>query len=585
MAAGASEALGASRASMDYRAMLSDGPGPDSARRQNTLEESMRKTAGKAAVEFYAARNPAINTAKTKFNVDMVNDGNGGFRTAISIDEVVAYGDARVGRLSKKLKPHRFENGKERGGERHALTIVGQAPWGLLEPDGTTYHPLGKDGLPRDGQDGRDLVELPRYRAKDPAELMRYFENYIQAQAAILPGGRDAIHGYSINMDETRPHIQILADPFEANERGKEPDALKNGFSRGFGSHRSDTLVMRKDKAGVMREMREGASGKMSRYHDELKAHMLAAGFDIEAERDERRHDRRLDLPDFKEVEHQKQFISEDVEVIAEMRELAALEMESAADAHAGVVGREAETAARIKASIAAVNRSIHAVNDDRRAVDADRVTLDAERAEWREVERPRLVSAAKAEGRDAGRAEGEAEAASLVDDARTERANAATAAAAAVADQRAAREALERIEQRDQEAAEHADEQRRAVETARDEAVAAIKSAANDAIADMPTPAIDDMSVGYVAAAKAWKLKSGRTAHDELSDRALTWARQQAASRGGDVGEYVRRTIGEQRERSAAASARIDATLNDLHGDARTTGRGHDQGNDGASM
>ncbi|MFM9378595.1 hypothetical protein [Gordonia sp. VNK21] len=446
----------ASRASLDVREMQSVAPEADVQRRKHTLEESMRKTAGNGAVAYYAAQNPAINTAMTHRNIDFVNDGEGGYRDAASIDEVLAYGTARRARVTREIKD----------GERHAVTVVGHLPMSMCEPDGTTYHPLDTTtGLPKDGKDGRPLVTLPRYRAKDEAEMRRYFSEFIDFQATnILPGGHDAIHGGSINLDESRPHVQLLVDTYEKDPRGKEPDALRNGFSRAFGRHRSDRKVQKVSKTGnpmvaadgspIM--VGEGARRKMERYHCELKSHMIDAGFDIEAERDAVRHDRRLVLPDYQEVQDLRTETAAQAAIVEEaeadlglvaaglveerqaLHEKAqALEIDVFGDVVSEVQAHEREVEKDLAARRAEVEQLRKKAESEGYEKGLARGTMRAA-VEFEEVEAPSLRATARAEGRAAG----EAESAKIREEAQE-------AAEQARRDERAARVAREEAEKR----------------------------------------------------------------------------------------------------------------------------------------
>lgn len=312
----------ASRASMDYRAMQREGGASSSERRRATVHESMRKTAGEEAVAFWAKKNSNIVAAESSKNIDLVNDGAGGFRPARSLDDVVGYGDAREERVSGL-----------RDGHRVALTIVGQLPLSMCEevPGAYVVH----------DENGEVVGTRPRLVARDHDEMLRYFSDWIEFQAEKLPGGQAAMHGYSINLDEGRPHIQMVADPFEAAPTKSDPTRLKNSYSRAFGSHPSDRLVPGKRRDGTVGLVREGASRKMERYHAELKAHMLERGWEIEAERDPVRHDRRSALPDFQAVEDGKRVL--DIRTAELEAREAALEVKAAtvAAAQAGLAGRE----------------------------------------------------------------------------------------------------------------------------------------------------------------------------------------------------------------------------------------------------
>lgn len=317
----------ASRASMDYRAMQREGGASSSERRRATVHESMRKTAGEEAVAFWAKKNSNIVAAESSKNIDLVNDGAGGFRPARSLDDVVGYGDAREERVSGL-----------RDGHRVALTIVGQLPLSMCEevPGAYVVH----------DENGEVVGTRPRLVARDHDEMLRYFSDWIEFQSEKLPGGQAAMHGYSINLDEGRPHIQMVADPFEAAPTKSDPTRLKNSYSRAFGSHPSDRLVPGKRRDGTVGLVREGASRKMERYHAELKAHMLEHGWEIEAERDPVRHDRRSALPDFQAVEDGKRVL--DIRTAELGAREAALESRAATveAAQAGLAGREEAVAA-----------------------------------------------------------------------------------------------------------------------------------------------------------------------------------------------------------------------------------------------
>ncbi|GAA4753131.1 hypothetical protein GCM10023217_25490 [Gordonia alkaliphila] len=333
------------------------------------------------------------------------------YRTATSLKEVVDYGTARRNRLSRPIKGKLDKHG-EGAGERHAQTIVMQLPMYLLEEDGTFYHPLGKDGLPKDGKDDRPLVSLPRYRIKPEMqkEADRYVEAVMDFQAALLPGGQDAIHGGSLNLDEHRPHLQLLVDPFAANPRGKEPDALLNSFSYTFGRHPKDKInfpLRQKvdkrsrrpvfDKAGDPVMVAIGADGKMEMYHQRFKDYLVEKGFAIEAERDPVRHDRRVvgDMIDYGEAMDAAREAQEQSQTA--MADLgAALETEDSA------AGLMADLAAEIdvqKVELAA----------ERRAADARAAEVIAE-AERTLAAAKEKAAHAEANGYDAGLAAGVAE-------------------------------------------------------------------------------------------------------------------------------------------------------------------------------
>ncbi|MGN0095940.1 MAG: hypothetical protein ACI38U_07750 [Corynebacterium sp.] len=349
-------------------------------RKENTLAESQRKTAGTEATEFHAKRNRSIVPEDTWKNYDFVNDGNGGFREAMSIDETLDYGEGRVGRVNAKL------------GDSHTtwITAVFHLPYSLCEEIPNYYPRLDDDGNQKYNADGTPAMRSRWVIAEGMEdEAKRYFDEVVKFYCAnVLPGGVDAFHGGSINLDESRPHLQGMVDPFEEDPRSKDPDKdLKSGFSLAMGSHRKSRRIPKADRKtgeavlddqGNQVYMREGAREKSERFHRELKAHMLAAGFDIEAERDPVRHNRRLDLDDFQDVR--------DREAIADQREDHADEVLTEAEATRYEVDQAEEDA--LAAEIA--------------AAETTEWLTDA----WVESEEPELRERAEGEGYEAGQEE-----------------------------------------------------------------------------------------------------------------------------------------------------------------------------------
>lgn len=436
----------ASRASMDHWGLRSRGAGQDRGRRAAIMKEAERKTAGMEETLKQAALNPAINPEMTWANVDMVNDGDGGFKPMQSIEEALQYGDARVARLTKTPKAGtpkpdaKTRDAREGTGERIGDTIVGQLPLGMCEPDGTYFNPrdpkTGRGKVYAKGSKAGEPIMLPRYRAKDMDQAVRYFEAFVAFQAQLLPGGQESIHCYSLQFDEGRPHVQMLCDVFEDDISKKNPQGLKSGYQRAFGSHRSDLLVQSTDRRtgtplfdehGDPKMVREAGSRKMSRYHEELREHMLALGYDIESEIDVDRHMRRLDHADYQalldaQAEHED-VVAEDLAFVA----ATASEIEDHRDAVVDALVNAHEAAAEVRRdeielSMRETNfgeeaAAIRLALDDRVAeIDAATVArtaqLDQREAALDELaaEIPRLRAAAvdegRAEGREAGRAE-----------------------------------------------------------------------------------------------------------------------------------------------------------------------------------
>lgn len=422
----------ASRASMDLREMRSRDAGADGRRMANTFFESNRKTAGETAIAHYAAENPAINPEKTHLNWDFVNDSSGGFRESTSIDEMVAYAQSRRSKLLKAVKGAETEDPLVGSGERYAVTSVHHLPWYMLEPDGTTYHPLDRNGKPKDGQDGRPFVELPRYRIKPgmEGEARRYVNEALAFAATVLPGGQAAIIGGSFNVDESRPHVQFVADTFYSTPTKKKPDALSNGYSRAFGRHRDDLKNPQFSVEKGGRRVSIGARGKMELYHQQLKQHMLAAGFQIEAERDALRHDRRVgDKADYAQMRDDQRALDE--HTVAELieieteRELAQFdgqmsELDAAAEAvetrelarldartlvarerHKALAARDeylVEAVAEAQEIVAGAREQADEITGaaEQRAAEAAETAVAEARKQWDETERPALAKAVR---------------------------------------------------------------------------------------------------------------------------------------------------------------------------------------------
>lgn len=279
--------------------------GPDNGkdrvtRKRNTLEESQRKTAGKQATQHHAQINPNIVVADTHKNIDFVNDGNGGFRDATSVEDTIAYGEERLGRVTHKVTDT----------NKTWITSVFHLPYSMCEEVPDYYPVLDKKGDPTYKEDG-----TPKMRSRwviKPGmedEAKRYFDETLAFFGDnVTLGGQESIHGGSINLDESRPHMQIISDALTRDTRSKDPHALKNGFSLAMGDHRKSRRIPHMDyktgtqlldKNGEPKTRLEGSKDKAERHHREFKAHMLELGFEIEAERDPERHNRRQNTDEY----------------------------------------------------------------------------------------------------------------------------------------------------------------------------------------------------------------------------------------------------------------------------------------------
>ncbi|WP_299487225.1 hypothetical protein [uncultured Gordonia sp.] len=566
-----------SAASMNFAEVQSTDAGVDSKARGNISWEAQRKTAGPKAIEQYAAANPAINVEKTHLNVDMVNAGDGTFRPTRSIAEVVAYGDDRVARMSTTPK----------AGNRVALTAVGQLPWAYCEPDGTEYQAVDKSGKkkfyssgPRAGQP----VMLPRYRIREDRreEAMQYFADWLEYQADLLPGGQSAMHGYSINLDESRPHIQLLSDPFEDAPSKKRPDALKSGYSRAFGRHPKDPMVPELDQAGqpVLDDdgkpklVKDTASTKMTRYQAGLRSFMVERGYEVDPERDERRHNRHLGLADYKELKDSELELLMHAEMVSEAEAglglMAADLAEERQALHEEAQTLEVDVFGDIASEVQGYERAVEKDLDVQRA-EVAQVRKQAESegreegiargiaqatAEFEETEAPKLradareegksegLAAGKAEGKAEGLAEGKAEAAKI-------REKAKEAAEKAQANEQAARIAREEAERRLAEIPEFdprtADADMRAVHHDAMREMKVVQVVRKDGKLAYRTdergkPIVEpaDQAAARVAEAK-WKERAGLTAAKPMPTETIGARREKYGSKAREADQQVR--------------------------------------------
>lgn len=490
---------GVSRASMDFQFQQSESGSRSghSKARKNISIEAQRKTAGPEAVAWYAAQNPAINTAMTPRNIDMTNDGAGGFRPSTSIAEVVAYGDNREARVLQGVE----------AGEYFATSFVHQMPWDYLEEDGTEYQARNEHGKPKVDAAGQPVM-LPRYRIKPERwdEAMRYFEDCIEHDAGLLPDGQKAIHGYSINLDESRPHIQILADTFYETPTKRDPLKMTKGFSRAFGSHRSNRMVHGRSKTtgedlfnpdGSPKMVRESMSRKLERFHVEFKEFMVERGHEVALERDEERHNRKLSLSDYKDLQHKQTEVQAERAAVDEVDldlTIAAVEL----DQHQAVLDDVALSAVvaaeRTKTHAELVAEAIAAEAEADAAKVRERAEVEAGEMEARGYHRG--MSKGRSEGRAVGRREG----AEIVATAQVEADQIRDTAAADIETERRRVEAeqaelSERAEALEAERAQIA-AARAVVDTRVTEAVVAMEHA--QAVVDGDARPVDEIAVMY---------------------------------------------------------------------------------------
>ena len=238
------------------------------------LDEMMRELKDES-VERWAQRNPNIVVEDEDSNIALVNDGEGGFDICTNPKQVLAYGNARLAKLSSPIRDPKLDpvTGKLKGGTTTTSMFVLHLPKSLCEevPD---FYPVYEDG--------KEVGRRSRWVARDREEAKQYFDDIVEYLAThVIPGGADAVLGVDIQFSESTPHIHVLADTFAPDP--KHPGQLRSEFSRAYGAHRD----VRDDKGRQM-----SGQAKFRRYHAGLKEWMLDKGWEIEADVDPLRHDK-----------------------------------------------------------------------------------------------------------------------------------------------------------------------------------------------------------------------------------------------------------------------------------------------------
>lgn len=227
----------------------------------------MRELGNAQTLAYFVKHNPNIVGVLTPTNLAYVNNCAGGFKRAGSVAEVLSYGDTRAEKVFRKIRVDSYTT----------TTMVVHLPKSMCE----AVHYTRSDGMYR-----------TRWVAKDRAEMLRYFDVALhQLSTKVLTGGHDAIHGYDLNLDETTPHIQIMADTFE--EDSKHEGKLRVAASKMWGSHPD---VVTSDGH------QETRFQKMRRYQKEFRERMVSAGFDVEIDAHPVRSDRKESKADYVEL-------------------------------------------------------------------------------------------------------------------------------------------------------------------------------------------------------------------------------------------------------------------------------------------
>lgn len=222
--------------------------------RRNLLRHHMRNL-DPDDVEHFSKQNTNIATEYTHENWDWVNTGgeeDETFLLANSVDEVLEYGDARIAR-AKNIKSNQVA----------FLNVNVYFPVTMCTPEKTTFR--NKAG---------EEIEGERWIVEDKEEAQRYITSVVKQFAEELPGGMDAIHGVSVNFDETRPHLTIIADSLAENEKGE----LTVAYSHAFGTHKSVVYPEDHEKAGRVISGTE----KLRDMQQRLRDRIADDGFDVE---------------------------------------------------------------------------------------------------------------------------------------------------------------------------------------------------------------------------------------------------------------------------------------------------------------
>ncbi|MDR7328742.1 hypothetical protein [Corynebacterium guangdongense] len=272
--------------------------------RQRLLEEMMRELEEKWA-KHHATKNPNIVLDETHLNESFMFDPDtGGWRTPESVDEVVAYGDDRAAQVGRKIGATSFET----------TTLVVHLPRTLCTEVPGYYPVHDEDGQIKLDKDGNEL-RRSRWVARDRAEATRYLIAATEWLADnVLPGGREAVHGFNVQHDESTPHVQIMADTFA--EHPEKPGVLRVEASQAWGSHRDVRYPEDHPQAG----QQMGGPQKMRMYQQGLREYMRSLGYEVELEVSERAHES-LDKDRYAAEDNARRALEADQQALAADRE------------------------------------------------------------------------------------------------------------------------------------------------------------------------------------------------------------------------------------------------------------------------
>jgi len=261
------------------------GTGGNRADRSRILKESMRHLS-RGDVKRHAAKNANIVAAESNLNTAFVNDGNGAFRVATNVKEVLDYGDVRQRRVRRKLTEV----------QRTINRFVIHLPASLCVEVPDFYLRLDEDGQPVLDTVTQQPMMRSRNVARDSDEAMRYFADAIEVLTSfVIPGGHAAVHGWATNFDESTPHVQLMADPFAPDPKAPaaQSEALRTHQSQAYSSHRDVVDADGKQISG---------SAKLRGYQEMLRTTMADKGWPVDYEVSAR-HGRGLSKADFEELQ------------------------------------------------------------------------------------------------------------------------------------------------------------------------------------------------------------------------------------------------------------------------------------------
>ena len=368
------------RAAFNLKHLRRDRCGGDTTRgdRKRLLRECMREL-DQRDLMHQAAMNSNIVVADAHLSVPFVNNGDGTFRRATSVEEVLQYQDARMDGV--RVQKNSFET---------SLFVVHLPKSMCVEvPDFYASE-----------VDGRE-VKRARLVARDYDEAKQYLEESMRWLAEnFIPGGIDAVAGGDINFDESTPHIQFQADTLSPDP--KDPDKLR---CRPGIAYNTDTSV--RYKSGPKKGKQISGNQKFIDAQRGLREHMYALGYPVELDVSERhdeslspdryaeQQDRERDLANREgEVEVKKRSVQRDMDAIDRDLKQAAEELKQAkADREAaqGVL-ENAEQQARV------VAERVLSEEREKAEQEAEKIRSEARKEAERDAEGVRSTAREEAE-------------------------------------------------------------------------------------------------------------------------------------------------------------------------------------------